>query len=186
MLAASAARRWLARNAAGVRLLRVSYGAEASKCTSLVSCMPALQDISLCLIPPLTRNELGCLLEALAWCPRLRTLRLFIAAFGRSEGDEALHGSFLDASFAKLSSLTKLVLNFDMLFGYSLADVVGALVSLTSLAELSIGLMRSAVVPAALGQLKGLRSLDFLFLSPCALEPGCLELPDLRSLTFLN
>ena len=46
------------------------------------------------------------------------------------------------------------------------------------------GFPKSAVVPAALGQLKALRSLDIHGLCARALEAGCLDLPDLRSLVF--
>ena len=67
---------------------------------------------------------------------------------------------------------------------YSLADVVGALVPLTGLAELRMGSVGRAVVPAALGLLKGLRSLTLRFMRPCVLTVGCLELPNLESLVF--
>ena len=73
---------------------------------------------------------------------------------------------------------------------YTLADVVGALVPLAGLAELSINSRRPAeegrpdAVPAALGQLKGLRSLQLFNMRPCILEAGCLDLPVLESLEF--
>ena len=66
-----------------------------------------------------------------------------------------------------------------------MADIVSALVPLTGLAELYLELAYPPdIVPAALGQLKGLRSLTFKFLFPCVLEEGCLNLPNLLSLTF--
>ena len=52
---------------------------KASACASLVPCLPALEDVTLSLGETLWDPEgLGCLLEALAWCPRLRALDLFI------------------------------------------------------------------------------------------------------------
>ena len=102
------------------------------------------------------------------------------------EGDEAYqHVSFPDApAFAKLRSLTKLALSFNEEIPFTLADVVGALVPLTGLAELGLGVINDAVLPAALGQLKGLRSLELRNLQPCVLEAGCLDLPNLLSLDF--
>ena len=44
----------------------------------------------------------------------------------------------------------------------------------------------SAVLPATLGQLKGLQSLTFCGLDPCVFEAGCLDLPNLVSLEFYN
>lgn len=58
MLAACAARRWLAHTAAGVKLINNGDIAAAAACTSLVSCLPAL--------------------EALAWCPCLSALGLYM------------------------------------------------------------------------------------------------------------
>ena len=43
-----------------------------------------------------------------------------------------------------------------------------------------------ADVPAALGQLKGLRKLSFSKATACSFEAGCLELPNLLSLDFLQ
>ena len=101
------------------------------------------------------------------------------------EGDGDLHWPFPYApSFAKLSSLTKLALGFHEEEHCTLADVVGALVPLTGLAELSLRLPQPAVVPAALVQFKGLQSLAFRDFSPCVLEAGCLDLPNLLSLDF--
>ena len=92
---------------------------------------------------------------------------------------------FADASVsAKLPSLTRLALSSKWDVPETLADVVGALVSLTGLAELSIDLPQPAVVPATLAQLKGLRSLELRNMSPCCLRAGCLELPNLVSLKF--
>ena len=99
----------------------------------------------------LTRDDLECLLEALAGCPRLRGLDLTVDSLREAEDDDGPQRPFLDAStFAKLTSLTKLALHV----GYetdamTLIDVVGALVPLTGLAELSLGLLQPAVVPAA-------------------------------------
>ena len=49
---------------------------ETTAWISLVSYLPALQDLRLPLNAPLIKDELGCLLEALALCPRLRALDL--------------------------------------------------------------------------------------------------------------
>ena len=73
----------------------------------------------------------------------------------------------------------------------SLDSVACALASLPGLAELTLthwGCEHDAscdtVVPAALGQLKGLRTLEFCELHRCALQAGCLDLPNLQSLVF--
>ena len=109
---------------------------KASKCASLVSCLPALERVVL-VLSLLTRDDLGGLLEALAWCPRLRALDLSVECFASSEGD--LHWPLPYASaFAKLSSLTTLGLEFDEEKPFTLADVVGALVPLTGLVELDL------------------------------------------------
>ena len=59
---------------------------------------------------------------------------------------------------------------------------MGSLVPLTGLAELTLSLYQTAVVPAALGQLKGLRLLKVCGCDPCALEAGCFNLPGLQRL----
>ena len=118
----------------------------------------------------------------LAWCPRLRALSLNIHVPEVDEGEEDLYWPFPAPAMAKLSSLTVLELDFAEGF-YTLADVV----SLTGLVELSITSTMYAdmhLVPAALGQLKALRWLHFGSMSPCVLEAGCLELPELQSLCF--
>ena len=59
--------------------------------------------------------------------------------------------------------------------------------SLKRLAELTLYVSVSDVaslVPASLGQLQTLRSLELGYLEPCVLEVGCLDLPNLLSLTF--
>ena len=139
-LAACSARRWLARYAAGVKVIRCY--ADAAGCTRLVPCLPALEDVTLCFNMPLLRDDLGCLLEALAWCPRTRALTLSfgISVFKRFGDGYGPKWPFPDACvFAKLSSLTKLALTSDQWTPtpYKFADVVGALVPLTGLAELS-------------------------------------------------
>ena len=155
MLAACAARRWLARNAAGVEVIPNQIEAAASACTSLVSCLPALEDVALVIPGPLSLADLGCLLEALAWCPRLRALDLSMigdVCMMSDEEDDVLQpfaASGCMPAFAKLRSLTKLALFFDEEFPYTLANVVGALMSLTGLMELELGLVRDAVVPAS-------------------------------------
>lgn len=93
---------------------------------------------------------------------------------------------FPDApAFAKLRSLRRLGLGFKK-EPCSLADVVGALASLTGLTQLASTLPQSAVVPAALGQLTRLQELYFKGLCPCVLEAGCLDLPNLQDLYFKN
>ena len=179
-----AAKGWLASNAAGVKVLRSTrFDAEALACASLVACLPALVDVSLWLLP-LDRDDLWCLLEALAWCPRLQALDLCADCFVAGEGDGDLHRPFPYApSFAKLRSLTKLTMTF-FEEPCTLADVVGALMPLTGLEELSLTLYQPAVVPAALGRFKRLQSLAFRGFSPCVLEAGCLDLPNLLILDF--
>ena len=185
-LAVCAARRWLARNAAGVKLIHAIGCMEASACISLVSCLPALQDVTLCLDAPLVRQDLGRLLEALGQCPRLTALNLALSYPMDGEDDDAYpHILFPDAAaFAKLGSLTKLALDLHEEEQFCLADVVSALVPLTGLAELHLEAHQADGVPAALGQLKSLRSLTFKFFQMYDLEAGCLDLPNLLSLTF--
>ena len=74
VLAACAARRWLARNAAGVKLVRIALAFEPLESMMLVSCLPALEQVDFPLARPPESDELGCLLEVLAWCPRLNAL----------------------------------------------------------------------------------------------------------------
>ena len=181
-LAACGARRWLARNAAGVKRV-CTEEAPAIGCMRLVCCLPALEDVTLDLEWPLYPADLRCMLEALAWCTRLRALGLSSYNFEQGDEDEAVCCPFPEASvFGNLRSLTKLALHFSN--PYALADAVDALVPLTGLAELSIGLPKLSTVPAILGQLKALRSLEFLGLRTHRLEAGCLDLPDLRRLSF--
>ena len=140
----------------------------------------------------MAREDLGSLLEALAWCPRLRALDLYMSGGiqfipGSDYAYEEAYVPFPAPALANLSSLTSLGLSFDDNDSCSLADVVGALVALTDLAQLSIGFPKYAniqLVPAALGQLKALQSLKVSCMQNCVLEPGCLELPNLQSLEF--
>ena len=163
----------------------------------LVSCVPALEDVELCLPDPLIPKDLDCLLEALAWLPRLRALVVYVEDIGEddtdsdfdsnSSSDDEAHQPCPDTSaFAKLRSLTKLALSCGKKDSYTVAGVVQSLVSLTGLAELELGLPQSIVVPAALGQLKGLRSLELSYIRPCVFSVGCLELPNLASLEFAS
>ena len=105
---------------------------------SLVSCLPALESVELWLPEPLVPDDLGCLLEALAWLPRLSALVLFVDANDYHDiHDDLEYQPCPDASaFANLHSLTKLALNFCKADSYTVAGVVDALVSLTGLAEL--------------------------------------------------
>ena len=176
---APGARRWLARCATAVKTLTADTTAAA--CTSLVTCLPALERVHLQLFKITAPNGLGRLLEALASCPRLECLGLCL------DYVEGLHPTSVPhslAPFAQLQSLTQLSLSSLDADFYPLADVVRALVPLTGLAELTISCMQDAVVPAALGQLKGLRSLSFTGFRACVLEAGCFDLPNLLSLEF--
>ena len=179
---APGARRWLARSATSVKALSASTDhTTAAACTSLVTYLPALERVHLQLSRPMVQNGLGHLLEALASCPRLEGLGLCLDYVGGLHRSSMLHSL---APFAQLCSLRQLSLNFyDMAF-YPLADVVRALVPLTGLAELTICCLQDAVVPAALGQLKALRSLTFTGLMACVLEAGCFDLPKLLTLDF--
>ena len=189
-LTAYAARRWLARNAAGVKAVR-SYVYIPETCVSipaylsLISCLPALEDVILTL-PELVPHELHCLLEALAWWPRLRVLALYVHKIGpgnyNAEGEAPQP---CPCVFAKLRSLRKLRLSAREVQSHTMAGVVEALVSLTGLAELELNL-QSSVVPAALGQLKGLRSLVLSDLRDGVFMAGCLELPKLERLMLLR
>ena len=135
---------------------------------------------------------MGSLLEALAWCPRLRELYLWMMD---DEVDDALQPLPVSGSgpdFRGLRSLTHLGLSFsaecDSGWGADaycvLTDVAEALVSLTRLEGLTVMSFQPAEVPQCLGQLEGLRELEFRGFSPCVLEDGCLDLPNLESLVF--
>ena len=178
--------------------------AAAPACTILVAGLPALEDVKL----SLPAWELGSLLEALAGRPRLRALDLRIEdeyeypadawSYPDScfEANGALKGSdvpkrFTDApAFAKLHSLTKLALSLNKetvdceVYSHVVSDIVTALVPLTGLAELALWWQGEAVVPAALAQLTGLRSLELSHLVSTVLEAGGLNLPNLVSLDF--
>ena len=185
-MAAWAARRWLARNAAGVKAIRSHTQMAASACTSLVLCLPALEDVNLSLPGLLEPDDLGCLLEALSWRRGLRVLNLSWIDEEDEAADDAIYpATHCAPAFAKLRGLTKLTLNFGVEDReYAMIKVVGALAALTGLLELKISFYRSAVVPATLAQLKELRTIEFCGLDACVLETGCLNLPNLVSLAF--
>ena len=186
VLAACAARCWVARSAAGIKLARNRIVAAAPACTSLVACLPALEDAKLFLCAPVIRADLGCLLEALAWCPRLRALDLYFYPYYHMHevsGHEDMHWPFPAPALARLSGLVSLALQLGD-SPYALADVVGALGSMMGLTALHLGAAQEAVLPASLGQLKALRSLGFSRLIECVLEAGCFDLPKLQSLEF--
>ena len=204
-LAACAARHWLARNAACVKVLRSTFTFSMdTDCffrtvpahMSLVSCLPALEHLEMHLNEPLGSSDLGSLLEALAWLPRLRTLMLcerpdmcenYEDYYSDSSDDEPDPPCPDISEVSKLRSLTKLSLSWSKEGDtYTIAGVVDALVTLTGLVELNLGLPYSAVVPAALGRLKGLRSLVLAYIRPCVPVAGCFELPNLASLEFVN
>ena len=186
-LAACAARRWLASNAAGVKVIRTHDDTDeaASAWIGLVACLPALERATLRLDGGLAAEKLTCLLEALAWCPRLEELVLYVC-LTKGEGDIGTQLSPEVPSFAVLRSLTSLTLAFWGEAPPNLVDVVDALVSLVGLAVLVIGFDPSpaVLVPAALARLQGLRSLMLCNFHPCNLEVGCLNLPNLVSLDF--
>ena len=165
----------------------------ASAYVSLVSCLPALQDVNLSGTEPATADDSGSLLEALAWCPCLRALKLCIRLDHGEDG--ALRRFPVAPALAQLRGLTKLALSVMHLDSPTLDSVACALASLPGLAELTLvrwdwesdascDASADTVVPAALGQLTGLRTLAFCGLHRCALQAGCLDLPNLQSLAF--
>ena len=191
-LAACAARRWLARYAAGVKLIsNISnlYGGGRLPPTayaSLVSCLPALESARLRMLGPLAPDNVGFLLEALASRPALTALDLLVRGVNDHDDKRLPDALGCAPAFAKLRSLKHLALNFGAGDRYTLGDVVGALVSLTGLTELHICLPQPTAVPAALGQLKALQALQLCALKNCVLEAGCLDLPKLQRLRFAN
>ena len=184
LLAACAARHWLARNAATVtRFCRSHTETAALACTSLVSCLPALELAELGFPRSLNSNDLGCLLAGLAWCPRLESLSLIIPHVD-GNNNNARRPLPSTAAFTKLRSLKTLAqLSLDI---YTFASVMDAVVFLTGLTELEVVARQPAVVPAALGLLKGLRALKLCSLKSCILEAGCLDLPNLVRLNFFG
>ena len=201
MEARTSARRWLARYAAGVKRISnqddsddctfTECDAPASACARLVSCLPALESADLRIYGPLSLDNVGSLLEALASCTALRALDLFLVTDYRVDAPQPVPASVCAPAFAMLRSLTSLALTFRDDGAYTLAEVLGALVSMTGLVDLYIGqsqdppdLPQASVVTAALGQLKGLQTLRMDDLSECVFEAGCLDLPNLRDLCF--
>ena len=179
MLAACAARRWLVRYAAGVKLICGDEPAVASASMSLVSCLPALEHVELNLPGLPASNNLNCLLETLAWCPRLSLLGLCMT------DEQASDKPFPDVpAFAKLRSLRTLNLSLQGLEPHFMANVVDALEPLTCLARLTVDVFEPTVQPAALRQLKGLQALRLCSLNPCSLRSDCLDLPNLQWLAF--
>ena len=192
-MAAYAARRWLARNAAAVKVFTCRFIHERTFTNiptymCLILCLPALEKVKLRVPRPLVPRDLDCLLEALAWLPRLRALAVSRAdADVRTSSDNEASQPCPDTSaFAKLRGLTRLALTFGRADTYTVAGVVDALVSLTGLAKLMLSLPRSTVVPAALRQLKGLRCLSLSDLNLEDFEAGCLELPNLQRMEFFK
>ena len=184
-----ATQRWLARNAAGVARIRSCGRATRVAYTNLLCCLPALEQAQLSIAGPLSWGDGATLLHALAGCPRLTALTMRVSRIMEDEADDMGPGvePALDMpGFAKLRGLTKLALAF---LDYDLPGAidcsVDALVPLTGLAELSLRFFcHRVVVPAAVGQLKALRSLEFHHVTPCVLVAGCLDLPSLTSLSF--
>ena len=175
----TAARRWLVRNGADIKRVSGTKPAPALACMRLVACLPALEDVRLTLPGLPVGNNLNCLLEVLASCPCLADLRLYM------ESEDKGSAPFPKApAFAKLRSLRMLHLGLRAVAPSVLADVAHALAPLTGLAHLSIDMYEPAVLPAALGQLKGLLTLEFMGLKPCTFEAGCLDLPNLLWLRF--
>ena len=190
-LVACAARRWLARNAAAFKTLVYSKCAmDASESMRLVSCLPALEDVSLCLIG-LIRGDLACLLEALARCPRLRALDLdMIDDDSHEGGHEDLQWPFPDPQLVQLPQLQRLVFWSDTLWD----DVVsGAALGLFRL-PVDMGLLASTLLhvelsglglrhfPLALTQLVALECLDASMNGFAELAVGVTALSRLRQL----
>ena len=174
--AARAARRWLARYTAGVKRISNQDGSDdchvtdcdapASACARLVSCLPALESAVLRIYGPLSLDNVGCLLTALASCTALTALDLLLLPDCPMDAPQPVPASGCAPALAKLRSLTSLALTLCDNYPYTLAEVIGALVSLTGLTYRLLArgsdppdLPQAAVVPAALGQLKGLQIL---------------------------
>ena len=194
--AARAARRWLARYAAGVKRISNQEGSDecyvtecdapASACARLVSCLPALESADLRIYGPLDQDNVGCLLEALASCTALRALDLFLRPDHPVHAPQPVPASGCAPAFAKLRGLTKLALTLCDKYPYTLAEAIGPLLSLTGLVNLWIQQYCSyvspdAVVPAALGQLKGLQILQMDDLRSVSLRRGVSTCPTCRT-----
>ena len=161
-LAVCGAKRWLAHGAPSVKIIRNGTGAAAPACTSLVSCLPAVEQVELYLRAQVGHEDLGCLLEALAGCPHLKALELRMYLPHDGEPCQDLYWLFPAPALAQLGSLTSLALGFGYEC-YALADVVVALAPLTGLVKLCIGFAREAdkhLVPAALGRAEGITVAD--------------------------
>ena len=134
-------------------------------------------------------GDLGCLLETLARCPRLTALGL------RLDDDMLYNGDGPPApglaAFANLRSLTSLTWTYENTFydrDPCLTDLVDALAPLTGLADLSVDLCNVPIaLYSGLASFTGLRSLAIrMQLEACAIDPWCLNLPKLLTLTFVG
>ena len=183
---ARGARRWLARNAAGVKQIRSyssDYGAPLT-CTILIGCLPTLEIVKLGFSKQLLPDKLSCLVEALACCPRLKALDMLAVPRVDEEAPQPFPASGCAPAFAKLRSLTRLSLVFNVAGPTMSPAMIKALAQLERLVELELDSCQFVTLPAALGQLKRLRELHLSGFSPCVLEAGSLNLPNLTGLSF--
>ena len=151
-----------------------------------VSLLPsALESVDLCLPHPLAPDDLRCLLEALAWCPRPDQIVLYTCDH---EGDTDVDQAGWPApDMARLRSLTKLALELHKFEPYTLTHAVDALAHLTGLVRLNFSCDASVAVPAALGQLKTLQALALgCASSPGVMEAGCFEVLSPASLKLVG
>ena len=184
------ARRWLKRNAAGVKRICYYYNhadEDPLACTDLIGRLPALETVELGLPEQLHPDDLGCLVKALAGCPRLKALDLSPVKDEDEEDEEGLQpypAAGHAPAFAQLRSLTRLSLAFGEAGPTMSPAMLDAIVRLEGLVELELDSSKPITLPAALGRLKRLRELDLTGFNPCVLEAGSLNLPNLTGLSF--
>ena len=205
------ARRWLARHAAAAKAFTVKVD-ELSQTTLdsmdfLLSLLPGLEAASVTVAAEAIDQgdfgydqsyetiSLGILVDALAQCQRLQALTLRYTANGMGIVPSAPVASLVSA-FSKLSpSLVKLdvsVCEFQLPPSIG-PGMLGNVAPLTGLTDLRLHVLYEATNEAphetsfltqSLSAFKRLHRLELSELRGLRLDAGCLELPDLASLTF--
>ena len=190
-----AVRRWLKQHAAAAKMLHLTVKHEQDPQTAL-ACMSGL----LSELPGLevatveaeresdTAQVLAGVLSALAWCPCLQTLTLYVEGSELMQTSSA-HSASLVSAFAKLSSLVKLEwgLPFELSSAVIIVGALSGLIDLTlhGFEEEDPGEPApNDTVPASLSALKHLQRLSFHSFHGLTLEAGCLNLPRLALLEF--
>ena len=203
------ARRWLTRHAAAAKVLTAKVNGLSQTTLDcfdfLLLLLPGLEAVIVTFYDGALADEsdddntvgvwsesLDHTLYALAQCIRLQALQLHYPVH-----DEGILPSFpiasLACAFAKLTTLVRLDVSLSEYEDPTSVGpgMLGVVASLTGLTELRLHVYHEpgtpqerSFVPASLSALRQLRRLELGHLHGLRLEAGCLDLPDLASLTF--